>query len=404
MNFHDFEIIEVDEEVEFDQDNDIEVEEIINNNINFEEQENKLNAYNQNYKILTMKEIKFDEIEKGKYTVLFIGRNNAYLFPERELVPKYHLDKACTKIIFETIKDGIFKRIKISEMFYRDYNIKIQVKIVNHKRYNNYYFDDYVICKKVNLLGIYYPEKPENVNDPDRYTLYNEKDLMKNYKKYSKIYFHDPLNLKIVKKIIHKQIPEDININHYPIFEDEDDEVRIYTPEEGFRKIRFCYKPNSETEYQEIRIYDRERLEEDDYIDNDKIGIRKRESDDRKDNVILNDGLEAPNFNGILNHEFGHFDIMIFDYDYEEEFIMQEGVLHNDEIFERNYNHHEEMVIQRLNEEEEEFDLDDHIYEWEIINLFEDEEFYDNFYNYNYEIKHLFDYKYINDEDNFILI
>lgn len=357
MNFNDIEFIEAlnNDEIDLDDfleiannDNDIEVEEI--NNINFEEQENMLNAYNQNYKILTMKEIKFDEIDEGKYTVLFIGRNNAYLFPERELIPKYHLDKACTKIIFEQVKDGLFKRIKISEMFYRDYNIKIHVKYTNYRRYNNYYFDDYVKCKKVNLLEINYPETDENVNDPDRYTLYNEKDLIKNYKKYSQYYFYPPLNLKIVKKIIHKQIPEDININHYPIFEDEDDEVRIYTPEEGFRKIRFYYKPNSDTEYQEIRIYDRETLEEDDYIDNDKIGIRKRESDDRKDNVILNDHLEAPNFNGILNHEFGHFDIMIFEYDYEEEFILTSNVLHNDEVFERNF--HNEWIDQELIDED----------------------------------------------------
>ena len=350
--------------------------------INFEEQENMLNAYNQNYKILTMKEIKFDEIEKGKYTVLFIGRNNAYLFSERELIPKYHLDKACTKIIFETIKQGLFKRIKISEMFYRDYNIKIQVKYTNYRRYNNYYFDDYVKCKKVYLYDI---SLPENGDKPYKYTLYNEKDLIKNYKKYSKKYFYPPLNLKIVKKIIHKQILE--NINHHAIFDDEDDEVRIYTPEEGFRKIRFCYKPNSETEYQEIRIYDRETLEEDDKIDNDKIGIRKHESDDRKDNVIFNDDeLEAPNFNGILNHEFGHFDIMIFDYDYEEEFILVFGALYNEDVLERNLNRYNEWAHQKCIEEEEE------------------DEFNDGFYNYKYEIKHLFDYKYINDKDNFILV
>lgn len=400
MNFHDFEIIEVDEEVEFDQDiiednfedNDIEVEEI--NNINFEEQENMLNAYNQNYKILTMKEIKFDEIEEGKYTVLFIGRNNAYLFSERELVPKYHLDKACTKKIFETIKQGLFKRIKISEMFYRDYNIKIQVKYTNYRRYNNYYFDDYVKCKKVYLYEL---SLPENGDKPFKYTLYNEKNLIKNYKKYSKKYFYPPLNLKIVKKIIHKQIPEDININHYPLFEDEDDEVRIYTPEEGFRKIRFYYKPNSDTfmdemnteytEYQEIRIYDRETLEEDDKIDNDKIGIRKHESDDRKDNVIFNDDeLEAPNFNGILNHEFGQFNIMIFDYDYEEEFILVFGALYNEDALERNLNRYNEWAYQKRIEEEEK------------------DEFNDMFYDYKYEIKHLFDYKYNNDKDYFILV
>lgn len=356
MNFNDIEFIEALNNDEIDLDD---FQEIVNNdnNINDEEQQNMLNAYYQNYKILTMKEIKFDEIEKGKYTVLFIGRNNAYLFPERELVPKYHLDKACTKIIFEQVKDGIFKRIKISEMFYRDYNIKIQVKYTNYRRYNNYYFDDYVKCKKVELLEIIYPEKEEFVNDPDRYTLYNEKHLIKNYKKYSQYYFYPPIDFKVVKKIIHKQIPEDININHHLIFDDEDDEVRIYTPEEGFRKIRFCYKPNSDTEYQEIRIYDRTTLEEDDYIDNDKIGIRKRESDDRKDNVILNDGLEVANFNGILNHEFGHFDVMLFEYDYEEEFIIQENVLHNDEIFHINYERRErlkEEEYQRLNEEEEE--------------------------------------------------
>lgn len=322
MNFNNFEIIEIDEEIEFDE------------NINFEQQQNMLNAYNQNYKILTMKEIKFDEIEEGKYRVLFIGRNNAYLFYKNELIPRYHLNKTCANIIFEEVKERIFKRIRISEMFYRDYNIKIHVKYTNYKRYNNYYFDDYVKCKKAYL---YYPGYPEEPDDDSKLTLYNEKDLIKNYKKYSEYYFWDPIDFKIVKRIIHKQIPEDININHYPIFEDEDDEVRIYTPEEGFRKIRFCYKPNSDTEYQEIRIYDRETLEEDDKIDDDKIDIRKRESEYRKDNIILNDDLE-------INNE----------YDYEEEFIMQEGVLHNEEIFERNYDRQEEMIIQRLNEEDEE--------------------------------------------------
>lgn len=363
MNFNDFEIIEVDEEVVFDLDEDIEVEEI--ENINFEEQENMLNAYNQNYKILTMKEIKFDEIEKGEYTVLFIGRNNAYLFSERELIPKYHLDKACTKKIFETIKQGLFKRMRISEMVYRDYNIKIQVKIINYKRYNNYYFDDYVICKQVYLYDIGFPE---NGDKPYKYTLYNEKDLMKNYKKYSKKYFYPTLNLKIVKKIIHKQIPEDININHYPIFEDEDDEVRIYTPEEGFRKIRFYYKPNSDTfigemnteytEYQEIRIYDRETLEEDDKIDNDKIDIRKHESDDRKDNVIFNDELEVANFNGFLNHEFDH-NINIYGYDYEEEFILVFGALYNEVALERNLNRYDEWAYQKCIKEEDEDELEE---------------------------------------------
>lgn len=394
MNFNDIEFIEALNNDEIDVDDFLEIANNDNNIINFEEQQqNMLNAYNQNYKILTMKEIKFDEIEKGKYTVLFIGRNNAYLFSERELIPKYHLDKACTKIIFETIKQGLFKRIKISEMFYRDYNIKIQVKYTSYKRYNNYYFDDYVKCKKVYLYDI---GLPENGDKPFKYTLYNEKDLIKNYKKYSKKYFHPSLNLKIVKKIIHKQIPEDININHYPLFEDEDDEVRIYTPEEGFRKIRFYYKPNSDTfmdevnyeytEYQEIRIYDRETLEEDDKIDNDKIGIRKHESDDRKDNVIFNDGIEVNNFNGILNHEFAHFNIMTFDYDYEEEFILVFGALYNEDALERNLNQYNEWAHQKRIEEEEE------------------DEFNDSFYNYKYEIKHLFDYKYINDKDNFILV
>ena len=64
------------------------------NNFNEIELDNEMfkNMYNQNYKIFYMPTIKFDEIEVGKYKVLFIGRNNAYLFIQDQFIPKYHLN------------------------------------------------------------------------------------------------------------------------------------------------------------------------------------------------------------------------------------------------------------------------------------------------------------------------
>ena len=259
------------------------------------------NMYNQNYKIFYMPTIKFDEIEVGKYKVLFIGRNNAYLFEENNFIPKYHLNEVSSKIIFDQVKTKLFKRTKVLNILYRDYHLEIEVKIKEYKNKSNYSSDS-IMCKKVYLKEYNHSSFIKNV-------LYNEKDLMKDYNKYSKIYFYEDVpKTKIVKKVIHRYLPENIDIGYYDLIEDEDDEIRTYTPEKGFVKIRLYYKPLYSTEHQEFRIFDKEIYDRNDVEDNNEFIYRREGNFIRRSKLIINQQHQN------LNDR----------YDYEEEFMIDE--------------------------------------------------------------------------------
>ncbi|MDY6058059.1 MAG: hypothetical protein SPI36_02290 [Candidatus Onthovivens sp.] len=339
-----------------------------------------------------MPTIKFDEIEVGKYKVLFIGRNNAYLFKENPFIPKYHLNEASSKIIFEQVKSKLFKRTKVLNILYRDYNLEIEVKIKEYKneykytvsKYEEYnYSSDSIMCKKVYL-------KEYNFNHSSfiKNILYNEKDLMKDYRKYSKIYFYEDVpKTKIVKKIIHRYLPENLNIGNHELIDDEDDEVRLYTPEKGFVKVRLYYKPLYSTEHQEFRIFDKEIHDKNDVKDDEKFIYRRLDNNLRRRLIILNE-------NQNLNDK----------YDYEEEFFMDEDIflIHGQEE-EVIPNPPDLLVVEDDDDEIPEEDLDRYYY-WEIDHFFADENFFDGQYDYLYEIDNLFNYKRINDKDNFIML
>ena len=322
------------------------------NNFNEIELDNEMfkNMYNQNYKIFYMPTIKFDEIEVGKYKVLFIGRNNAYLFIQDQFIPKYHLNEVSSKIIFEQVKSNLFKRTTVLNIMYRDYHIEIEVKIKEYKNEHkyNYYSSDSIMCKKVYL-------KEYNFNHSSfiKNVLYNEKDLMKDYRKYSKIYFYEDVpKTKIVKKIIHRYLPEDINIEHYDLIEDEDDEIRTYTPEKGFVKIRLYYKPLYSTEHQEFRIFDKEIHDKNDAEDSDKFIYRRLDNNLRRSIIIFNENQD-------LNDR----------YDYEEEFVIDEDKFL---IHEEQEEHHNNDIPDDDDYEIPDVD-DDEFFYWEIDHIFEDE-------------------------------
>ena len=360
------------------------------NNFNEIELDNEMfkNMYNQNYKIFYMPTIKFDEIEVGKYKVLFIGRNNAYLFEDNNFIPKYHLNEASSKIIFEQVKTKLFKRTKVLNIIYRDYHLEIEVMIKeyrNKSKYEeyNYYSSDSIICKKVYL-------KEYNFNHSSfiKNVLYNEKDLMKDYRKYSKIYFYEDVpKTKIVKKIIHRYLPENIDIGHYDLIEDEDDEIRTYTPEKGFVKIRLYYKPLYSTEHQEFRIFDKEIHDKNDVEDSDKFIYRREGNFIRRNKLIINQQHQN------LNDR----------YDYEEEFMIDEDMILIPEVEEVIPNPPDLLVVEDEDEDIPEEDLNNYYY-WIIDHFFEDENFFDGQYDYLYEIDNLFNYKRINDEDDFIML
>lgn len=360
------------------------------NNFNEIELDNEMfkNMYNQNYKIFYMSTIKFDEIEVGKYKVLFIGRNNAYLFEDNNFIPKYHLNETSSKIIFEQVKTKLFKRTKVLNIIYRDYHLEIEVMIKeyrNKSKYEeyNYYSSDSIICKKVYL-------KEYNFNHSSfiKNVLYNEKDLMKDYRKYSKIYFYEDVpKTKIVKKIIHRYLPENIDIGHYDLIEDEDDEIRTYTPEKGFVKIRLYYKPLYSTEHQEFRIFDKEIHDKNDVEDSDKFIYRREGNFIRRNKLIINQQHQN------LNDR----------YDYEEEFMIDEDMILIPEVEEVIPNPPDLLVVEDEDEDIPEEDLNNYYY-WIIDHFFEDENFFDEQYDYLYEIDNLFNYKRINDEDDFIML
>lgn len=347
--------------------------------------DNFKNMYSQNYKIFYMPTIKFDEIEVGRYKVLFIGRNNAYLFKQNPFIPKYHLNEASSKIIFDQVKTKLFKRTKVLNIIYRDYNLEIEVKIKDYRKECKYAISKYeeyiyssnpIMCKKVYL-------KEYNFNHSSfiKNVLYNEKDLMKDYRKYSKIYFYEDVpKTKIVKKIIHRYLPENLNIGNHELIEDEDDEVRLYTPEKGFVKVRLYYKPLYSTEHQEFRIFDKEIHDRNDVKDNDEMMYRREGNSIRRNKIIINQDHQN------LNDR----------YDYEEEFFMDEDIfLIHEEQQEEHHNIHGMLGV--IDNEEDNNEDDEEILE-------EDENFFDELYDYLYEIDNLFNYKRINDDDIFILL
>lgn len=359
----------------------------MNNHMNEMNNETIKNMYNQNYKIFYMPTIKFDEIEVGKYKVLFIGRNNAYLFEDNNFIPKYHLNEVSSKIIFEQVKSKLFKRTKVLNILYRDYNLEIEVKIKEYKNKHKYtiskyeeynYSSDSIMCKKVYL-------KEYNFNHSSfiKNILYNEKDLMKDYHKYSKIYFYEDVpKTKIVKKVIHRYLPENLNIGNHELTDDEDDEVRLYTPEKGFVKVRLYYKPLYSTEHQEFRIFDKEIHDKNDVKDDDEFIYRREGNFIRRNKLILNE-------NQNLNNK----------YDYEEEFFMDEDIF---------LIHEEEEDNNNDIPDDDDYEIpdvdDDEFFYWEIDHIFVDENFLDEQYDYLYEIDNLFNYKRINDGDIFIML
>ena len=343
-----------------------------------------------------MPTIKFDEIEVGKYKVLFIGRNNTYLFKENPFIPKYHLNEVSSKIIFEQVKTKLFKRTKVLNILYRDYNIEIEVKIKEYKNEHKYvialensqnlnskyeeynYSSDSIMCKKV-----YLKEYNHTSTSFIKHILYNEKDLMKDYHKYSKIYFYEDVpKTKIVKKVIHKYLPENLNVGHYDLIEDEDDEVRLYTPEKGFVKVRLYYKPLYSTEHQEFRIFDKEIHDKNDAKDDDEFIYRREGNFIRRNKLIINQQHQN------LNNR----------YDYEQEFMIDEDMILIPEVEDNNNNIPDDDDYEIPDVDDDEF------FYWEIDNIFVDENFLDEQYNYLYEIDNLFNYKRINDEDIFIML
>ena len=283
----------------------------LRNNLNFNSNSNKNHKNIEdlkkecilNSRIFFMPETEFDEIEDGIYKVLFIGRNNAYLFKSIELnkqlipsistyeykyqdIPKYHLSKFDSKVIFDNVKNKIFMRTKVLNITYRDYDIRLICKSKDNKnkyKQNLSEYEDYLhnyvypTLKKIELsIRI-------SNNCLKVITLYNDKDLIKDYDKYSGIYYPDEdFEYKLNNLFIARYKPDNLLIE----FEsEEDDEVKIYDNEYGFIKVRMYYKPHSETEYSEIRVYCKDEYDDNDEMDDDLIQDRKLYNNRRRERL-----------------------------------------------------------------------------------------------------------------------
>ena len=74
----------------------------------------------------------FKDIQEEKYKVLFRGTKRCCLFSIKDPeILKYELNNNDTKLIYEKIKSKKlkFKRVKISNLSYYDYNINLICKI-----------------------------------------------------------------------------------------------------------------------------------------------------------------------------------------------------------------------------------------------------------------------------------
>lgn len=264
-----------------------------------------------NSRIFFMPETEFDEIEDGIYKVLFIGRNNAYLFKSINLsnemrnqiynselslsstykyeyqdILKYHLSKFDSKVIFDNVKNKIFMRTKVLNITYRDYDIRLICKSKDNKnkyKRNLSEYEDYVHnylyprLKKIELL-IRISDSCFKV-----IRLYNDKELLKDYDKYSGIYYPDEdFEYKLKNQFITRYKPDNLLIEFENL---EDDEIKLYDNEYGFIKIRMYYKPHSETEYCEIRVYCKEEYDDNDEMDDDLIYDRKSHNNRRRERL-----------------------------------------------------------------------------------------------------------------------
>lgn len=259
-----------------------------------------------NSRIFFMPETEFDEIDDGIYKVLFIGRNNAYLFKSineiKQLtpsistyeykyqdIPKYHLSKFDSKVIFDNVKNKIFMRTKVLNITYRDYDIRLICKSKDNKnkyKQNLSEYQDYVHnylyprLKKIEL-SIRISENCLKV-----IRLYNDKELLKDYDKYSGIYYPDEdFEYKLKNQFITRYKPDNLLIEFENL---EDDEIKLYDNEYGFMKARMYYKPHSETEYCEIRVYCKEEYDDNDEIDDDLIYDRKSHNNRRRERLNEN--------------------------------------------------------------------------------------------------------------------
>lgn len=258
-----------------------------------------------NSRIFFMPETEFDEIDDGVYKVLFIGRNNAYLFKsineitpipaisnyeyKYQDIPKYHLSKFDSKVIFDNVKNKIFMRTKVLNITYRDYDIRLICKSKDNKnkyKPNLSEYKDYVHnylyprLKKIEL-SIRISDNCLKV-----ITLYNDKELLTNYDKYSGIYYPDEdFEYKLKNQFITRYKPDNLLIEFENL---EDDEVKLYDNEYGFIKARMYYKHHSETEYCEIRIYCKEEYDDDDENDDDLIYCRKIHNNRRRERLNEN--------------------------------------------------------------------------------------------------------------------
>lgn len=64
----------------------------------------------------------------------------------------------------------------------------------------------------------------------------------------------------------------------------------------------------------------------------------------------------------------------------------------------------EEDLIEEDDDKDVPEEVLDEYYYWEIDHFFADENFFDEYYDYLYEIDNLFKYEYVDDKDKFILI
>ena len=317
----------------------------LRNNLNFNSNSNKNHKNIEdlkkecilNSRIFFMPETEFDEIEDGIYKVLFIGRNNAYLFKSNseikqlipsistyeykyQDIPKYHLSKFDSKVIFDNVKNKIFMRTKVLNITYRDYDIRLICKSKDNKnkyKQNLSEYEDYVhnyvypTLKKIELsIRI-------SNNCLKVITLYNDKDLLKDYDKYSGIYYPDNFEYKIKNQFIKRYKPDNLLIEFES--EDEDDEVKIYDNEYGFMKARMYYKPHSETEYCEIRVYCKEEYDDNDEMDDDLIQDRKSYNNRRRER--LNENIYMINE---VNNENTQNSGDLADYDEDLEYLIDE--------------------------------------------------------------------------------
>lgn len=299
-----------------------------------------------NSRIFFMPETEFDEIEDGIYKVLFIGRNNAYLFKsiksnseiklltpsirnyeyEYQDIPKYHLSKFDSKVIFDNVKNKIFMRTKVLNITYRDYDIRLICKSKDNKnkyKSNLSEYQDYVhnylypTLKKIELsIRI-------SNNCLKLIRLYNDKDLLKDYDKYSGIYYPDEdFEYKLKKQFITRYKPDNLLIEFES--EDEDDEVKIYDNEYGFMKARMYYKPHSETEYCEIRVYCKEEYDDNDEMDDDLIQDRKSYNNRRRERLNENTSNSTNEMSNSQDLSKQSFSEGLIDYDEDLEYLIDE--------------------------------------------------------------------------------